>query len=438
MQAISFLVSGVLILCAQGALASATDVDPADATTAVPTSAFLDSLGVNTHVSQGYNYQNYIPALQFLGIRNIRDSISNVANLIALHQATGAVVDISDAGDLPGLLSAGRSLAAANALLSFEGPNEPNNFPITYDGQVGGGTGTWVPVAEFQRDIYTGVSEDPVLRTYPVFAVSEGGAEENNVGMQWLTIPVKSGTEMPVGTQYADYANTHNYVSGNCGTLVDNQAWFAEEPRLNSCWDGTYGEYHRTWRGQFTGPKAADLTSVPRVTTETGWDSVSNIGGEAEQGVILLNTYLDGFAEGWSYTFIYELGDGEGGGGNQGLFRTDWSAKPSATYIHNLTTILADTGKRFTPGAMAYSVPDEPDTVHDMLMQKSTGVFELAIWGEQVNGSNNVTLKFGGGPVSSVNIYDVTVGASPIQTLKNVKIVPLTLSNHAMVVEIHP
>jgi hypothetical protein len=407
-------------------------------TTAIDVTEFLGSMGVDTHVDQGYDYQNYIPALQYLGVSAVRDGIRNLPNLVALCQQTGVVADILDSGDLSGLLNAGHTLAAAGALLSFEGPNEPNNFPITYDGQVGGGSGTWVPVAEFQRAIYAAVTEDPILNTYPVFHVSEGGAEVDNVGMQWLTIPPGSGTVMPVGTQYADYANTHNYVSGNCNVYIDNVAWQAAEPKLNGCWDGMYGEYHATWLNGFAGPPVAQLPSVPRVTTETGWDSVSDPGGEPVQGKVLVNTYLDQFAEGWSYTFIYELGDGEGGGGNQGLFHTDWTPKLSATYIHNLTTILADPGPPKAPGALTYSIPNEPGTVHDMLMQKSNGVFELAVWGEQAQGANNIVVKFGGVTVSAVNIYDVTVGATPIQTMNAVKSVSLTMSDHAMVVEVIP
>jgi hypothetical protein len=416
----------------------ADNANPNIATTAIPALTFLGSLGVVTKVDQGYNYQNYIPALKYTGIQNIRDGVSNLPNLITLHQKTGVLADILNSGDLQGLLNAGRTLAAAGALLSFEGPNEPNNFTITYNGQVGGGSGTWVPVAEFQRDIYAGVQADRVLKSYPVFHVSEAGAEVDNVGLQWLTIPTGAGTSMPVGTAYADYANTHNYVSGNCHQYIDNVAWQAAEPKLNGCWDGMWGEYHRTWLGGFPGSAVSQLPSVPRVTTETGWDSVTDPGGEDIQGKVLSNLYLDQFAEGWSYTFIYELGDGEGGSGNQGLFHSDWTPKLSATYIHNLTTILSDPGPSIPPGTLTYSIPSEPDTVHDMLMQKSNGVFELAVWGEQVSGSNNVTVRFGGNTVSTVNVYDVTLGATPIQTLTGVKGVTLQLTDHALIVEVTP
>lgn len=406
-------------------------------TSTVPVTQFLASLGVNTHVAQGYDYEKYVPALKYLGVKAVRDSTGNILNLVALHQKTGALVDIFNAGDLPGLLRAGRALAAAGALLSFEGANEPNNFPITYNGQTGGGAGSWIPVANFQRDLYFSVKGDAVLKGYPVFHVSEGGAEVDNVGMQWLTIPAGSETMMPTGTAYADYANAHNYVIGTCDRYVNNQAWRAAAPTSNMCWDGLFGEYGRTWRRGFPGYTGAQLSAVPRVTTETGWDSVSNPGGEAVQGKVLVNTYLAQYARGWSYTFIYELGDGEGGGGNQGLFHRDWSPKPAATYIHNLTSILADTGTLASTRALSYSIANAPVTMHDLLMQKSSGAFDLVVWGERVQGSNDVVVSFGS-PHAVVNVYDVTSGTTPVWTFANVSSVPLTLSDHAVVVEIMP
>ncbi|WP_158927964.1 glycosyl hydrolase [Acidisphaera sp. S103] len=406
-------------------------------TSAVPVTHFLASLGVNTHVAQGYDYEKYIPALKYLGVKAVRDSTGNVPNLVALHQKTGVLIDIFNAGDLPGLLRAGRTLAAAKGLLSFEGANEPNNFPITYDGETGGGAGSWMPVANFQRDLYSSVKGDAALKDYPIFDVSEGGAEVDNVGMQWLTIPAGSETMMPTGTAYADYANVHNYVIGTCNRYVDNQAWQAAAPTAIRCWDGLFGEYGYTWRRGFPGYAGGQLSAVPRVTTETGWDSVSNPGGEVVQGKVLVNTYLAQYARGWRYTFIYELGDGEGGGGNQGLFHRDWSPKPAATYIHNLTSILADTGAVAATHELGYSIANAPVTVHDLLLQKSSGAFDLVVWGEQIQGSNDVVVGFGS-PHAVVNVYDVTSGTRPVRTFANVNSVPLTLSDHAVVVEVMP
>ncbi|TPV97818.1 MAG: hypothetical protein USCAAHI_02721 [Beijerinckiaceae bacterium] len=67
-------------------------------------------------------------------------------------------------------VSEGDALANAGALLSFEGPNEPNNFPITYNGATGGGPNSWIPVAQYQRDLYAAIKANPTVKNYPVFA----------------------------------------------------------------------------------------------------------------------------------------------------------------------------------------------------------------------------------------------------------------------------
>jgi hypothetical protein len=404
-------------------------------TTAVPAAAFLGSLGVDLHVAQGYDITKYVPALRYIGVPIVRDAAGNVPTLIALHRQTGVRIDIFNGGDLHGLLDAGHALAAAGALLSLEGPNEPNNFPITYEGRLGGGSGSWTPVADFQRDLYAGVKADPVLKSYPVFHASEGGAETDNVGMQWLTIPPGAGTTMLAGTRYADFANVHNYVSGTCHLYIDNQAWHAADPHVTDCWDGLRVEYGHVWLRGFPGYTDQELQTLPRVTTETGWDSASDPGGEAVQGKVLVNTYLAQFARGWAYTFIYELGDGEGSEGSQGLFHKDWTPKLAATYIHNLTSILADTGTIASPGTLNYTIADRPPTVHDLLLQKSDGTFALVVWGEQVHGSSDVTIDLGD-TRATVNVYDVTNGTAPVRQLTNARHIPLTLRDHAMILEI--
>src|SRR5580698_2229663 len=89
--------------------------------TAISSQVFLSSLGVNTHVDQGYNPESYIQPLQYLGVRNIRDSQRNLSGLIMLHAQTGVLVDLLGA-DVAGLTVAANTLAQSGALLSIEGP----------------------------------------------------------------------------------------------------------------------------------------------------------------------------------------------------------------------------------------------------------------------------------------------------------------------------
>ena len=158
---------------------------------------FLSSLGVNTHVDQGVSGGSYIAPLRYLGVRNIRDGGRNSSQIQLINRQTGVRLDLVGEGDLEGTISTGKALAASGALMAFEGPNEPNNFPITYNGQSGGGAGSWAPVAQFQEALYRAVKSDPDLQNYPVFAVSEAGAETDNVGLQFLTIPTGAGATFP-------------------------------------------------------------------------------------------------------------------------------------------------------------------------------------------------------------------------------------------------
>ena len=107
----------------------------------------------------------------------------------------------------------------------------------------------------------------------------------------------------------------------------------------------------------------------------------------------------------------------------------------AATYIHNLTAILADKMPLAAPGSLNYSIADQPATVHDLLIQKSTGTFELVVWDEKATGNDNVVVNLGHN-YDMVHIYDVTVGISPMQTLTDVGPVSLNLSDHALIIEI--
>ena len=100
-----------------------------------------------------------------------------------------------------------------------------------------------------------------------------------------------------------------------------------------------------------------------------------------------------------------------------------------------MTTILSDTSSKFTAGTVNYSIANEPSTVHDLLMEKSDGTYELIVWGDQVPPeSANVIVNLGSS-YPTVKVYDITSGTTPVQTQSNASSVPLTLSDHALIVE---
>jgi hypothetical protein len=73
--------------------------------------------------------------------------------------------------------------------------------------------------------------------------------------------------------------------------------------------------------------------------------------------------------------------------------------------------------------------------VHDLLLQKSNGTFVLAVWNEKPGGSSdNITVTFGAAH-PAVDVYDPITGTTPTQSLTGITSVPLTLSDHPMMVE---
>ncbi len=413
-------------------------------TAAVPATDFLNSIGVNSAISgRGEHLQNTIDCAKYLGLRWFRAGIEGnipLQDLIALHNQAGVRFSwglLSGGTDIPKLISTAKQVEAAGALLAFEGPNEPNNWGITYQGQTGGRDKTWVPVAKLQNDLYKAVKGDPVVKKYPVWSLTENGAETDNVGLQFLTVPTGADTVMPAGTQYADYANVHNYVyHPNSPAVEDNKTWNASDPSPACRVDGLYGEYGSPWAHHFPGYSQAALQTLPRVTTETGC-LIDGPVTEDVHALNLLSLYLDQFKRGWSYTAVYLLRDRVDEAGNQqfGFYKPDYTPRKAALYLHNLTTILDDRGTLKKPGTLSYAIPAEPATVHDLLLQKSSGLMELVVWGERVSGADTVTVDLGS-THALVKVYDPTVGTTPVQTLNRVRSLPLTLSDHPLILEI--
>ena len=414
-------------------------------TKALRAADFLNSIGVNSAIDRrGESLEKTIACTKYLGIRWFRSGIEDCRDVqvfIRLHHQTGARFSWSPGSggsDIPRLLETARQLAAADALLAFEGPNEPNNWGVTYEGEKGGGKApSWMAVAKLQSALYQAVKNDPLLRNYPVWSISEGGAEKDNVGLQFLTIPPGADTLLPAGTKYADFANVHNYIyHPSSPDVEDNKTWKAADYGPDCKVDGLYCEYGRTWAKHYIGYTPDELSTLPRVTTETG-AQISGTITEEVHALNLLSMYLDQFKRGWSYTAVYLLRDRVDEAGNQkyGFYAPDYAPRKAAVYLHNLTTILADSDSRATPDALDYSVQPEPATVHDMLLQKNNGTFDLLVWDEQVKGTNQVVVRLGK-TWKSVVVYDPTLGTSPVEEHTNVRTLPLTLSDHPLIIAI--
>ncbi|WP_165108297.1 glycosyl hydrolase [Limisphaera ngatamarikiensis] len=402
---------------------------------------------MGTAVSRrGEQLDRTIEALRFLGLRWVRSGYESdvpVRNLLEVHRQTGVRFSyglLSGGNDLKRLLDGAQRLAEAGALLALEGNNEPNNWPVRYQGRLGGGTSSWAPVAVLQRDLYRAVRSHPKLRDYPVWTVSEPGAQTDNAGLQFLEVPPGANTLLPPGTRFGDAANVHNYIyHPSAPHLTDNKCWQAADPSPDCPVDGLYKNFGRTWLKGFHGYSPKELETLPRVTTETGVTVHADVTEEVH-GWHLLTMYLAQFKRGWQYTAVYLLRDRTDESGNQrfGFYRPDYSPRPAAWYLHRLTRLLqapAPGRAGFRPEPLDYDLTPQPPTVHDLLLQRPDGAWVLILWNERVQGTDRVSVRLGRF-AGKVQIHDPMADPTLLETHSSVRELGFDLDRHPRVLVI--
>lgn len=409
---------------------------------------FLNTLGINSSLwTRSEKFDKVIECIKYCGFRWVRSGSMedySIEKYRRLYEETGAKV--SYGGAPPKVIEEGKELASIGVLLAFEGPNEPNNWTVEFEGEIGGGSGTWLPVAKYQANLYESVKAEPELAKYPVFGVSEVGGMVDNVGLQYLTIPKGANTMMPDGTRFADYFNIHNYVThpGWWG-LHDNQTWVAASPYSDCRVDGLYGNQCVLWHKKWKGLSEQEVASLPRVTTETGTTINDEYDIDEEmQAKLLINLYLAQYKRGWSYTAVYLLSDRTDEGGNQtfGFYKRgypDYKPRQAAHYMHNFTTILADDTHASTQaGGISYYIQgNNNNTVHDLLLRKSNGRYFLVIWGENYKSeaseiSIQLDKKYG-----TIKVYDITKGINATNIYTDTDVVPLSVKDYAFILELN-
>jgi len=415
--------------------------------------------GTAGHAGSYNNTTKLAADIQYAGIKQWRDGTGDASRgafqAIASQGLTFVALPWYTSGttvDIPTTISELKTMANQGVLGAIEGLNEPINFPITYQGQTSSGSScksgcTFAPVASWQRDFYAAVKADPVLRNYPVYGATLVGAEQNNVGLQYLTIPspAPAGVIFPAGTVFADYQCEHIYTiyQGSAQTIANGTDYI--QRIFNS-------DYVTTWNG-YSGYPQAQANALPKVITEFGYQ----VGTPSRNGLLvdqttagknivtgLLNAYAEGYQLAAIYTFYPWSGDS---GWN--LFSAPGAPLPAATYMHNLAGPISDTAasaRTFAPGDLSYTLSGMPSTATSLLLQKSNGQFELVLWNNVSNWNvatgapiavnpTNVTVNLGAS-AANVNVYDITSGTTPISTLTHTNSVTVPLKDYAMVVEI--
>ena len=411
----------------------------ATGTTAVQTLKVLGGFGMNLHTtccSAAYSDLsalagdiNYIWSAS--GAKpTLRDSpIGNSAILTSwpqLASATGGRFDAYIAELQPSAYQGDLALMRQlphGIVFSYEGPNEPDSASSNGICTLGK-TACLQAAASYMPTVWAAGQADGIA----VIQTSFGNA--------WPA-PGSYGTTGDLSA-YATYGNAHTYFNTGSGSRAPSQGGLP----------GNHGTIN------FLNEDAAQATpGKPIAITEFGYV----VSGSADavpqyvQGVYTMEVILDAFGLGNPYYFYYALYDD--GSGNWGVFNTDHTPRPAATHLQNLFTILGDQGSSaltFTPGKLDFTLTGMPSGAspglggNALLLQKSSGDFELVLWNEQnINAgegaATNVTLSFGSTAMKSVDLHDPTLGTASQQHLTSVTTMTVSLPQHPIVLEIvHP
>jgi hypothetical protein len=371
--------------------------------------AFIATIGVNSHVSTGANGYSSIPNviadMSYLGVTADRDgdngdfsSLQSMANAGIKFDFLFAGGGAFNAAAIQVELNVVHALPAGS-VYAVEGPNEINNFPVTYNG-VGGLQGA----INFQTALYSMAHADAALPGVKVFYFTGYGAGGIAVGPNPATT-----------TGLADYNNQHPYPTGGDPPITAVAPTVAFPNALPTPGPGVFTEAGISYNGSF--------------------GSTLNQAGVARY---MLDMLMDDASNGIDRTYIYELME-EGDG--LGLFDGSNNPTAAATAIHNLTSILADNGV-VPSGAAApnYTLSNMTGTGRSIALLKSNGSRDIVVWDEPhiSNPPNTPTTQVTvllGAVYSSVKVFDPLVGTSATQTLSNVSSVTIGLTDHPLIVE---
>jgi trimeric autotransporter adhesin len=384
-------------------------------------SAFVQSLGVNTHLAFPNTPYfdrpgSVVSALQYLGLPNVRDlSLANTDSIsTAMNNAVAAAGFKFDAllvgsGDV----ELGQNLASISAFLganpgavvAIEGPNEINDEPITY----GALTDTYAAGVLVTQDLWTAVQNNPSLKGIPIYALTLAGGIDN-----LASEVARLGDLAP----YVTYGNAHVYAC--CS---------------NNMWQYDMGK----WLPLFE----ADTPGKPVVITETGYETIPSAVDAIAAAKYNLNIFFQDALNGIVSTYLFELVD-ESSTFTFGLFNSDWTPKPGATAIHNMITILQGAGTGSATGTVNYSVSGLPATGYSLLLGGSKA-FDIAVWIDAtiynpktatdiVAPAYTATVNLGAS-FANVAVYDPTIGTTPIATYSNVSSLEISVTDHPLIVQ---
>jgi hypothetical protein len=343
--------------------AAAQTTSPLPLVQAYQSDAFVDSIGVVTHLTYTdtayyYNWPTVYYDLQRLGVRHIRDGYYNW-------------------GSKTPFFSEHRQLASAGIKTIYVMPYSTSITPTAVQSiaqQVGDMEAIEAP-NECDVTGYCGASQVQgmanMLSMLPTVVSSGKAANVPVIGPSFAFY--KTYSQVGDLSSKMNYNNLHVYFGGrNPGSRG---------------WGGLDAQGHAYGSIPFWLDMGnQDAPGVPAMITETGYMMFP----QAKQYTIppatgasyIPRTLLLAYMQGIKRTYLYELLE-EPGAPGYGLIDGNMNPKPAYYAVQSLIGPLWDKGPSFTPGQLAYSVTGGDSTLKQILFQKRDGSFWLVMWLEQ-------------------------------------------------------
>lgn len=406
----AYLVSFLLVGGSLPAFAQATNLSCVAAASA---GDLLASFGMNTHMQQGWQYadaRKTVATLKDLGITQIREAFVGLGHAGLEYAARqGIRFDFfMPSGDLDEriLRLEAWEKRYPGSILSIEGPNEVNNWPIKHAGLTG------IPAAQaFQKELYDRVHASEVLKHIPVLAL----------------------TSWPVFINHSDIGNIHAYARDGgyitrfiVGALMDEKSL---NPPVKPIWMTEAG-YH----------------------THLGEDRDEGI-SEALQAKMATTLFLSAYAQGVQKTFYYQLAnqytDPNDAQAYYGLVDQKWSEKPAYRSLKSLIAIVRNAAGAVesSHGSLRYALDGLPDTAQHKLFRTGSGDWLLAVWNEPEevwDQVNNVEIDFPGKDVTlrveaghpEIALFDPLIGSSVVRKVQNADSFHFVLTDSPVLIEL--
>jgi hypothetical protein len=390
--------------------------------------AFVDSIGVNTHLGYTgtpyYRFRKVETALERLGVHYIRDGILQrrpdvdarfralAARGIKLDALVGEPTGGDGTGTVEQQLSVIEKQIGRGAIASLEGPNEFDNS----------GVPDWLPLLRsWVKRLWHDAKGRPALRSLPILAPT-------------LVNP-ESRSELGDITPLASFGNMHPYPGGN---PPDETSHFESEFEL----------------------AAINTPGEPVQATETGYTTAINSTdnqppvSERVAGIYMPRLLLENFRQGIARTYLYELVDvtsdrnQEEGFAGFGLLRSDFTPKPAYAAVRNLISILSGPSGAFTPHELGYVLECVPAETRQVLLEKRNGNYFLALWNpvsawdvetgrEWVPPSILGTLRLSE-PAHEVSVFQPNRSRRPIATSPHATAVEVPIGPRVTIVAVRP